>query len=109
MTSLLATDALPAVKAAAASLQQSVRNVQITYKKHMGYSVNSLARFQRFIKATEIIAEAAAHTPTKELWFEIIETLGYHDQSQLIHDFKYFLAITPMAYLQLQQYYCKVT
>lgn len=47
-----------------------------------------------------------ASTSKKIDWFEIINKCGYYDQSQLIHDFKHYLNISPTKYVKFQQDIC---
>ena len=62
-------------------------------------------RYERFIKAIQML-EPLVQKAAKEDWFQIIDSCGYYDQSQLIHDFKHFIALTPTEYLQLQKIIC---
>jgi AraC-like DNA-binding protein len=39
-------------------------------------------------------------------WFEVINECGYYDQSQLIHDFKHYINLSPAKYLKFQQDIC---
>ncbi|WP_143307412.1 AraC family transcriptional regulator [Chitinophaga vietnamensis] len=83
----------------------SERAVQMSHKKHFGYSAKELNRYQRFLKAIEQI-QAIAAADAKIDWFEIIANCGYYDQSQLIHDFKHYLNLSPSKYLRFQQDIC---
>ncbi len=83
----------------------SERAIQLHHKKHLGYSAKELGRYQRFLKAIQLIQVIASNTRKMD-WFEIISECGYYDQSQLIHDFKHYLNITPSKYLKLQQDIC---
>ena len=93
------------IKNIAAAKEQTVRSIQRQHKKMLGYSAKELLRFERFIKAIQML-EAIAQKAVKEDWFQIIDSCGYYDQSQLIHDFKYFLALTPKEYLRVQRHIC---
>ena len=91
--------ALNPIKAIASDNEQTERNIQIKQKKYFGYSVKEINRYQRFLKAVE-------HIALKEDWFTIINDCGYHDQSQLIKDFKHYLNLSPTKYLKFQQDIC---
>lgn len=84
---------------------KSERNIQLHHKKHFGYSAKELSRYQRFLKAVEMM-QLLATRATKDNWFEIIATCGYYDQSQFINDFQHFLNLSPTRYLKLQQRIC---
>ncbi|OQP62024.1 DNA-binding protein [Niastella vici] len=81
------------------------RSIQLHHKKQLGYSAKELGRYQRFLKAIQLIQTIAAND-TKMDWFEIISECGYYDQSQLIHDFKHYLNLTPSKYLKFQEGIC---
>jgi AraC-like DNA-binding protein len=102
----LKDDALNPIKVVAEQTQQTERNVQLHHKKYFGYSAKEINRYQRFIKAVEIIQRMAT-TGTKADWFEVIDQCGYYDQSQLIHDFRHFVNLSPTKFLQFQQDICQ--
>lgn len=81
------------------------RAVQLHHKKLLGYSAKEIARYQRFLKAVRMLQEITAAAPKVD-WFEVIAECGYYDQSQLIHDFKHYLQLSPSKYLKLQQDIC---
>lgn len=83
----------------------SERAVQMNLKKHLGYSSREISRYLRFLSAIEMIQQAACGSGKMD-WFEVIEVCGYYDQSQLIHDFKHYLNISPSKYLKFQQSIC---
>lgn len=98
-------DLLNPIKVIAAQTQQTERNIQRKQKEQFGYSLKELARYNRFLKAIKIIEkETERQNPVK--WFTIIDECGYYDQSQLIHDFKHFINISPAQYLKFQQEIC---
>ncbi|WP_207513942.1 helix-turn-helix domain-containing protein [Longitalea luteola] len=98
-------DNLSSIKAISEKNELSERAVQLYHKKHLGFSAKELNRYQRFLKAVQLIQDIAAkHTAID--WFEIISECGYYDQSQLIHDFTHFLNISPTKYLRFQQDIC---
>ena len=98
-------DTLNSIKSIANRQGQSERNIQLNHKKHFGYSAKEISRYHRFFKAIELIQHIAANTEKVD-WFEIIEECGYYDQSQLIHDFKHYLNLSPTQYLKFQQDIC---
>lgn len=93
------------IKSVARQNCQSERNIQLSHKKHFGYSAKELNRYQRFLKAIELIQYPALKA-TRIDWFEIISECGYYDQSQLVHDFKHYLNLSPAKYLKSQQDIC---
>ncbi|TKC06191.1 helix-turn-helix domain-containing protein [Pedobacter frigoris] len=93
------------IKAVADLNNQTERNIQLNHKKHFGYSAKELCRYQRFLKAIELI-EILITSASKIDWFEIISECGYYDQSQLIHDFKHYINLSPSKYLKFQQDIC---
>lgn len=101
------------IKAIASEQHQSERNIQLNHKKQLGYSAKELTRYQRFIKAIALIQQFAADSAraerTKVDWFEVINACGYYDQSQLIHDFKHYLNLSPTKYLKFQEAICNPT
>ena len=98
-------DLLNPVKVIAEQTQQTERNIQRKQKEQFGYSLKELNRYNRFLKAIQIIEkETERQNPVK--WFTIIDECGYYDQSQLIHDFRHFINISPAQYLKFQQEIC---
>jgi AraC-like DNA-binding protein len=96
------------IKAISAENNLSERAVQLNHKKYLGYSAKEISRYQRFLKAIQLIQTIATGT-SKIDWFEIISECGYYDQSQLIHDFKHYLNLSPTKYLKFQQDICNPT
>lgn len=96
------------VKEISGKYEVSERTVQISHKKQFGFSAKEIARYQRFLKAIRMIQQLSC-TASGVDWFEVIHTCGFYDQSQLIHDFKHYLHISPTKYLQLQQSICNPT
>ena len=97
--------AINPVKDIAGKKQVSERTVQLNYKKYLGYSARELGRYQRFQQTIAFID--TIHQPGKDMdWFEVIHHSGYYDQSHLIHDFNYYLGISPKQYLNLQEEIC---
>lgn len=89
------------------SIQENLseRSVQMNLKKHLGYSSREMGRYMRFLKAIELVQQRAVDNKQVN-WFEVIETCGFYDQSQLIHDFKHYLNLSPSKYLKFQQEIC---
>jgi len=83
----------------------SERSVQMNLKKHFGYSSREIGRYMRFLKAVQMVQHIASTTDQMD-WFEVIEECGYYDQSQLIHDFKHYMNLSPSKYLKFQQGIC---
>jgi AraC-like DNA-binding protein len=83
----------------------SERSVQMNLKKHFGYSFREISRYMRFLKAVQLVQQIASGTDQMD-WFEVIDVCGYYDQSQLIHDFKYYMDLSPSKYLKFQQGVC---
>ncbi|MET4082676.1 AraC-like DNA-binding protein [Pedobacter sp. UYP30] len=98
-------DNVSAIKAVAQDNDRTERSIQMKHKKLLGYSEKEIKRYERFIKAIELIQKTAAKA-SKIDWFEVIETCGYYDQSQLIHDFTYYINLSPTKYLKFQQDIC---
>lgn len=93
------------IKAISEKNNLSERALQLHHKKYLGYSAKELGRYHRFLKAIQLIQATALNTAKMD-WFEIISECGYYDQSQLIHDFKHYLNLTPSKYLKFQQSIC---
>lgn len=101
-------EALNPIKSIAEETGQTERNIQLMHKKHFGYSAKEVSRYQRFIKAIKQIEQILLSSKNVD-WFKIIEECGYYDQSQLIHDFKHFINLSPKHYLRFQQDICQVS
>ncbi|UKB80589.1 helix-turn-helix domain-containing protein [Chryseobacterium sp. MEBOG07] len=93
------------IKVIAAQTHQTERNIQRKQKEQFGYSLKELTRYNRFLKAIKALEERIGKQD-KIKWFDIIAECGYYDQSQLIHDFKHFINISPAQYLKFQQEIC---
>lgn len=94
-----------AVKTISEENNLSERAVQIHHKKYFGYSAKEVSRYQRFLQAIREL-QALATGNGKVDWFELIDRCGYYDQSQLIHDFRHYLNLSPARYLKFQQGIC---
>ena len=93
------------IKTIAEKTGQSERNIQLKHKEQFGYSAKEINRYNRFLKAVRMIErEIGKHGKVE--WFSIIHACNYYDQSQLIHDFNYFMNISPSRYLKFQQDIC---
>ncbi|WP_316828891.1 helix-turn-helix domain-containing protein [Pedobacter miscanthi] len=97
--------AMSPVKEISAQEKLSERSVQMNLKKHLGYSSREMGRYMRFLKAIELVQQLTIDDKPVN-WFEVIETCGFYDQSQLIHDFKHYLNLSPSKYLKFQQGIC---
>ncbi len=64
-----------------------------------------MGRYQRFLKAVHFIQAVYVKDDTVD-WFDVIDHSGYYDQSHLIHDFTYYLGISPTQFLKLQSVIC---
>ena len=93
------------VKVAAEQTNLSERAIQLHHKKYLGYSAKEISRYQRFLKALELL-QTYTSAGTKADWFEIVHECNYYDQSQLIHDFKHFTHLSPKQYVQFQEAIC---
>lgn len=97
--------ALDPIKSVAELSNQSVRHMQVHYKKYFGYTAKERRRYQRFLKAMTYID--SRHSIAKPVdWSSIAFDCGYYDQSHFIRDFKHFLNLTPSQYLQSREYVC---
>lgn len=70
------------------------RFIQI-FRDHVGMTPKLFCRVQRF-KA--VVRHIEAGIPVR--WAELAAACGYFDQAHLIHDFREFSGITPVAYAQ---------
>lgn len=93
------------IKTIAEQTRQSERNIQIKQKEQFGYSSKEISRYMRFLKAIKTIEKETENNKKVE-WFNIISECNYYDQSQLIHDFKHYLQISPSQYLKFQEDIC---
>jgi AraC-like DNA-binding protein len=95
-----------AIKVVAQDTQQSERNIQLKYKKHLGYSAKEMARYKRFLNTIEYLGRSVTETSKPVDWQDVVTQFGYYDQSQLIHDFKHYLNLSPTRFLKFQQDIC---
>lgn len=77
----------------------SERAVQMRFKKYVGYSPKELLRFLRF---KQVVAWLMERQGKPVDWFDVIVQFGYHDQSHLIKDFKYYTGGTPTQFLVMK-------
>lgn len=101
-------DTLNPIKSVADETGQTERNIQLMHKKHFGYSAKEVSRYQRFIKAIGLIQDILLSSKNID-WFEIIAACGYYDQSQLIHDFKHFINLSPKNFVRFPQDICQAS
>lgn len=108
ITTLLADfkeEALNPIKAIASKVNQTERNIQLNQKKFFGYTIKEVNRYERFLKAVEQLQKDILSN-SKTDWLSIVDQCGYYDQSQLIHDFKYYMNISPTKFLKFQNDIC---
>jgi AraC-like DNA-binding protein len=98
-------DNLNPIKAIASKINQSERNIQLNQKKFFGYTIKEVSRYERFLKAVEVIQKNAVGSITTD-WITVVDQCGYYDQSQLIHDFKFYMNISPTKFLKFQSDIC---
>ncbi|AZB11004.1 AraC family transcriptional regulator [Chryseobacterium sp. G0162] len=101
-------DTLNPIQSIAEETGQTERNIQLMHKKHFGYSAKEVSRYKRFIKAIGKIQQVLLSSKNVD-WFEIVDECGYYDQSQLIHDFKHFINLSPKHFVRFQQDICQVS
>ncbi|MGH2667406.1 helix-turn-helix domain-containing protein [Flavobacterium sp.] len=90
------------IKAVSQMSQLSERAIQYQHKKLFGFTAKEKMRYQRFLKTIQYLQ----NNPKTVNWFDIVEEYGYYDQSQLIHDFKHYINLSPNQYLKFQQEIC---
>lgn len=88
---------LSTVEQLASQLSLSVRTIQRYSLAYIGFTPKWLIRKYRLHQALSAIEEQEKNIN------DIVEWLGYTDQSHLIRDFKNILGITPKKYLHLSQ------
>ncbi|WP_312767896.1 AraC family transcriptional regulator [Epilithonimonas sp.] len=93
------------IKSIASQENQTARNIQLHQKKHLGYTSKEINRYSRFVKCIRLIQDSVSISKKID-WFEIVDGCGYYDQSQLIHDFKYYINQSPKKYLKFQRDIC---
>lgn len=98
-------ESLNPIKAIASQINQTERNIQLHQKKFFGYTIKEISRYERFLKAVDLIQKTSVNDEKTD-WFLIVEQCGYYDQSQLIHDFKYYMNISPTKFLKFQSDIC---
>ncbi len=96
---------LDPIKTLAQMHGRTERHLQSQHHKYLGYSAKALNRYKRFLKAIEFIA-ATDNTINRINWLQIVNDCGYYDQSQLIHDFKHYLNLSPAQYAKQQHAIC---
>ncbi|QOG02247.1 AraC family transcriptional regulator [Flavobacterium sp. MDT1-60] len=96
---------LDPIKAIASQINQTERNIQLHQKKTFGYTIKEANRYERFLKAANQIQKNILNQ-SKTDWLNVVEECGYYDQSQLIHDFKYYMNISPTKFLKFQNDIC---
>jgi AraC-like DNA-binding protein len=108
ITTLLAEfkeETLNPIKAIASQINQTERNVQLNQKKFFGYTIKEINRYERFLKAVELIQKNLIISDKTD-WISVVDQCGYYDQSQLIHDFKFYMNISPTKFVKFQNDIC---
>lgn len=90
------------IKAISEVSELSERAIQYQHKKLFGFTAKEKMRYQRFLKTILYLQNHSG----KINWFDVITECGYYDQSQLIHDFKHYINLSPNQYLKFQQDIC---
>ena len=93
------------IKAIASKVNQTERNIQLNQKKVFGYTIKEANRYERFLKAINEIQQNIVNQ-SKTDWLTIVDNCGYYDQSQFIHDFKFYMNISPTKFLKFQNDIC---
>jgi AraC-like DNA-binding protein len=88
------------VKAIADKAALTERTVQSRFKRYVGYSSKELLRFLRFKK---VLYHILTLTGNLVDWAALVEGYGYHDQSHLIKDFKYYTGVSPRQFMKLNE------
>ncbi|WP_029273427.1 AraC family transcriptional regulator [Flavobacterium sp. KJJ] len=96
---------LDPIKVIASQINQTERNIQLHQKKIFGYTIKEMNRYDRFLKTVNQIQQNILND-SKTDWLTIVDQFGYYDQSQLIHDFKYYMNISPTKFLKFQSDIC---
>jgi AraC-like DNA-binding protein len=78
----------------------SERAIQMRFKKYVGYSSKELLRFLRFKR---VVAYLTAQNGKEVDWLDVVVQFGYHDQSHLIRDFKYYTGGTPTRFVEMKE------
>ncbi|RBP51085.1 helix-turn-helix domain-containing protein [Arenicella xantha] len=93
------------INTVAHSSNKSQRTIQTHFKRYFGYTAKQVNRYQRFLKAIELVHHLNDQDKCID-WFDVLSECGYYDQSHLIHDFKHYLNLSPSQYLKFQQTIC---
>lgn len=70
----------------------SVQAIQRCFRQYLGITPKWLIRKYRLHQALQLLEQQSAEIA------DLVDALGYTDQSHLIHDFNEFLGVTPTAY-----------
>lgn len=89
--------AVDPMKVVAQTHRISTRSLQLRFQTQLGYSAKELVRFLRFKQVLGFLLSRGAIAVD---WVALVLQFGYHDQSHLIKDFKYFLGITPRQFMR---------
>lgn len=99
-------ESVDSVKTVAHESGQSERTIQLKHKKYLGYSAKEITRYRRFLRTIEFIERSLEQGMRIIDWQKCVEEFGYYDQSHLIHDFQFYLGLSPARYVSFQQDIC---
>lgn len=90
---------LSPIKAVAEMTNKTERAIQQQHKRQFGFTSKEKLRYLRFLKTLQYLQQ------TRETvnWQDVVHDYGFYDQSQLIHDFRHFINLTPKQYIAFQQ------
>ncbi|RPE09250.1 AraC family transcriptional regulator [Chitinophaga lutea] len=87
-------------KAIAQDTGVSERTVQTRFRKYTGYSAKEVLRFIRFKQVLHRIREQVANGTRDIDWMDMVHDFGYHDQSHLIKDFRFYMGMAPEHFMK---------
>jgi AraC-like DNA-binding protein len=91
------------VKSVAADVGMSERAVQMLHKRIFGFTAKEKERYDRWLRAVRMVQGRSVEEVD---WMDVVVEAGYYDQSQLIHDFQYYMGLSPRKYLAFQAGIC---
>lgn len=89
------------VKAIARQHGITERTVQGRFRKYTGYTSKELIRFLRFKEILRFLLTMQPETAVD--WAMLVEMHGYHDQSHLIKDFRYYTGMAPRKFMKMNE------
>ena len=87
-------------KAIAQDSGVSERTVQTRFRKYTGYSTREVLRFIRFKQVLRRIRDLVAAGARDVDWMDMVHDFGYHDQSHLIKDFRFYMGLAPEHFMK---------